>query len=147
MPIEQLLSRLHQIECELEQLSHEFAEVYKAYDGTEFEEQSLLASNHLDNLVLAATHEAASRIGFTRLTLTNLTQFILFRKRFKQFSDDELSLLVDEPMLNAQTMLKLKAKCMTILDKKTEIKSAWHTAFEQQSYAKIRSQFMQKSDE
>ena len=141
MDIADLLSRLHRIERELEQLSHECADLYQTYDGTDFAEQHALATNTLDNLVLAATHEMASSVGFMRADLATLTQFIAYRKRFHAFNNEDLALLIDAPMLNAQTTLRLKSTCATIVDKKDAIKAAWRETFQLQSYAHISSKF------
>jgi hypothetical protein len=137
--IKQLCNELLTIENQLEQLSRQYASVYETYDGELFLEQHQLAANQLDNLVLAATHEAASNLGFMRQNLYDLTQFITFRTQFSQFTDQEIEQILDNPSLSATEKMRLKAKCDAIIPQMNKIQSTWQALFKQQSYAKIKT--------
>ena len=137
--IKQLCNELLAIENQLVQLSRQFSDVYQTYDGELFLEQHQLATNQLDNLVLAATHEAASNLGFMRHNLYGLAQFITFRTQFCHFTDQEIEQILDNPSLSANEKMQLKTKCDAITPQINEVQSSWQALFKQQSYAKIKT--------
>jgi hypothetical protein len=82
--------KINQLAHELDALSHEFSNLPQQFDGNDFEGQHDLANNTLENMILAATHEAATVIRFTVHDIQLLTRFINFRKQFFNLSDQEL---------------------------------------------------------
>ncbi|MGB4811494.1 MAG: hypothetical protein WBP13_03300 [Methylophilaceae bacterium] len=137
--IDQLCHALLAVETQLELLSRQYSTLYASYTGQAFLEQQLLAADKLDNLILAATHEAASTIGFMRQNISLLAQFIQFRTQFSQWSDQELAQMIDNPALTMAKKVQLKAKCAPNNSPIAEIKSTWNALFNQQDYAKIKS--------
>jgi hypothetical protein len=135
--INELLKELSQLETALDKLSHEYASNYVEYSGDDFAEQNNLACNLLDNLILAATHETASQIGFYRESIKCLTQFIDFRKNYSQFTDAELSLLIDDELINATKKLELQKK-ITAETSFTQLSIDWNHLFQNHSYSKIK---------
>jgi hypothetical protein len=135
--VAQLVEYLLTVERQLEQLSRQYAELYKKYDGDDFSEQKLLASDKLDNLILAATHENASVIGFQRQAILDLCQYIAFRKTYLYFNDEELSLIIDSPDLTAPEKLILRKKCAdsTTLE---SIKTQWNQLFNNKNYRQVK---------
>ena len=137
--IEQLCNALLAVEKQLEHLSHEYSTLYASYTGQAFIEQQQLAEDKLDNLILAATHEAASNIGFMRQDINLLAQFIQFRTQFSQFTDQELSKIIDDSALTIGEKMQFKTKYTPNANSIAEIKSTWNALFNQQSYAKMKS--------
>ena len=137
--IHNLLEGLLQVEKELEVLSSEYAELYKEYAGEEFSGQNKLAEDKLDNLILAVTHETATEIGFYRQRIIELTNFISFRKTLKNFTDEDLEKLIDNPSLPSTEKLQLQKKTTkSIVVEIEQIKSSWNMLFNNSSYAKIK---------
>lgn len=139
MKVKELSEKLLAIEHDLEQLSRVYSDLYKDYLGEEFPEQNQLAEDKLDNLVLAATHEMASQIGFYRQDLISLTQYIGFRKQFSVFSGEELELIIDKANLSSIEKLKLQEKTnqnsgLVIED----IERNWVALFKNKMYRKIK---------
>jgi len=139
--IEAMLDQLLKIEKELEQLGSAFSDVYKEYSGFEFSEQVMLAEDKLDNLILAATHEVATEIGFYRQSIRDLAKYILFRKEYRDFTDEELKSIIDNQFLTTQEKLNLQAKSNNkIIDDLKQIKYKWNELFDNKSYHKIKSE-------
>ena len=135
---EQLLEDLLKISTELEHLSHVYADFYKNYMGQAFAEQSVLAGEKLDNLILRATHETASEIDFCRQSIVNLSQFIEFRKTHHVFDDVELSLIIDKTDLSALEKAGLQKKYNTSIDIMS-IKRQWNQLFINKNYKQVKT--------
>ena len=136
--VAQLVEDLLAVERQLEQLSRQYADLYKKYDGEDFAEQKLLATDTLDNLILAATHENASVIGFQRQTILDLCQLIAFRKTYHFFNDAELSLIIDSPDLTAPEKLILHKKCADFTTMES-IKIQWNQLFNNKTYRQVKT--------
>jgi hypothetical protein len=137
-PINQLTADLSKVETELEHLSHTYADFYKNYTGELFAEQTVLATDKLDNLILQATHEVASQIGFCRQTILDLCHFIDFRKSYHFLDESELSLIIDKADLTAPEKLILLKKC-TDSGNLQSIKMQWNQLFNNKSYAQVKT--------
>jgi hypothetical protein len=137
-PINQLTADLSKVETELEHLSHTYADFYKNYTGELFAEQTVLATDKLDNLILQATHEVASQIGFCRQTIIDLCHFIDFRKTYHFLTDAELNLIIDKADLSASEKLILLKKC-TDSGNLQSIKMQWNQLFNNKSYAQVKT--------
>ena len=135
------LAKLGRVETQLQELSHEYAELYQQFTGDDFAEQNTYA-NRLDDLVLLVTHESAATIGFTREALEKLAKLTKFRQECKRFSSSQLAQIIDNPELTAPEKLALKnqlgitdiAHLLTLL---AEVKEVWHLAFPTQTYAQV----------
>jgi hypothetical protein len=138
LQINQLAADLSKVETELEHLSHTYADFYKNYTGELFAEQSALATDKLDNLILQATHEVASQIGFCRQTIVDLCHLIDFRKSYHFLTDAELSLIIDKADLSASEKLILLKKC-TDSGNLQSIKMQWNQLFNNKSYAQVKT--------
>lgn len=131
------LSKLLKIEKELNQLSSEYDSLHENYMGSDFDDQNKLAVE-LENKVLALTHENASQIAFERQNLELLMNFIEFRKNHKNFSDHQLSEIIDNPLL--KTAAKQQ---MTKVENWSELKLIqieWNRLFKNRSYKKVKEQ-------
>lgn len=138
------LDRLNQLATELEQLGRSYADLYKQYDGIEFENQQYLAADRLDNLILNATHEMASNIGFSAADIKKLTDFIEFRKEYKEFADKDLEFIIDSENIPVKTKLELAQKLshgdVHLLRKEMQnIRQLWHQKFENSTYRQIQN--------
>ncbi len=139
--IEIFLEKLQRIENELECLSREYSDIYKEYSGLEFAEQSILAEDKLDNLILATTHEVATEIGFCRQNINYLVKYILFRKAFKSFTENELEAIIDNQELNSKEKLYLQKRINgNITEELSNIKKSWNKSFENKSFHKIKQE-------
>jgi hypothetical protein len=108
--IQELLKRLTAIEQELEAIGRSNADLFKSYTGTSFPEQQQLSENILDNLILAATHETATTIGFYRVSIDTCCSFIEFRRTFSELTDDELYRIIDDVDCDIHFRAALKKK-------------------------------------
>lgn len=139
--LDSFLAKLGQLEAQLHTLSHEYAELYQQFSGDEFAEQQAYA-NHLENLVLTATHESATTLGFTREAFSSLAKLMEFRQAHKQFSNWQLAQIIDNQELTAPNKLALKSQLAItdtarLLALLTEVKEAWHLKFPTQTYAQV----------
>jgi hypothetical protein len=145
--IDIFLDRLYKITDELEKLGKAFSDLYKQYDGTDFESQNYLATDKLDNSILAVTHEMATTIGFTSAYIKTLTDFIDFRKEFNELTDQELEDIIDNPEIPLILKLNL-AKRLTngntklFLDKIQTVKKLWNKVFDNKKYQQVRNKFL-----
>ena len=144
--IDIFLDRLYKLTYELEKLGKEFSDLYRQYEGTEFENQNYLAAEKLDNSILAVTHEMATNIGFTSAEIKSLTDFIDFRKVFKELTDQELEDIIDNPAIPLTLKLNLTKRLTNgdqklFLDKIQTIKKLWNITFENKKYQQVRNKF------
>lgn len=139
--LDSFLAKLGQLEAQLHALSHEYAELYQQFSGDEFAEQQAYA-NYLENLVLTATHESATTLGFTKEALSSLAKLSEFRQAHKQFSNWQLAQIIDNQELTAPNKLALKSQLAItdtarLLALLTEVRKAWHLKFPTQTYAQV----------
>jgi hypothetical protein len=100
-----------------------------------------LAEDKFDNLILSATHEVATEIGVYRQNIRNLAKYILFRKEYKNFTDEDLNAIIDNQFLTTQEKLNLQAKSNNkIIDDLKQIIYKWNELFDNKSYHKIKSE-------
>lgn len=139
--IQALLNRLIAIEKELEEIGSVHADLFASYTGTDFPEQKELAENFLDNLILAATHETASALGFYRKDIETLSKFIIFRCQFKELTDDELCCIIDDINcdLHFRAMLKKRLSIESITEYISNLRNDWNKHFDNNAYSVIRS--------
>jgi hypothetical protein len=135
--LDQLFNDLLKVETELERLSRVYADFYKSYMGEAFAEQAVLASDKLDNLILATTHESASVIGFQRQAILDLCHLIEFRKSYHFFNDADLVSIIDKPNLSAPEKLILRKKCANSVDLES-IKTQWNQLFKNKNYSQVK---------
>jgi hypothetical protein len=144
--IDKFLDRLNRLANELEKMSGDFTELYSQYDGSDFEGQNHLAVDRLDNSILAVIHETASTIGFAAADIKTLTDFIDFRKTYKEFTDSELENIIDNSNIDLELKLNL-AKRLTngdaklLLDKIQIVKQFWNRTFDNCEYRQVRNKY------
>ncbi|GAB3639047.1 hypothetical protein GCM10027422_46380 [Hymenobacter arcticus] len=137
--LDSFLAKLGQLEAQLLALSHEYAELYQQFAGDAFAEQNACAS-YLENLVLTATHESATDLGFAREAIIVVAKFIEFRRDYKHLSDWQLAQIIDNLELAAPAKLELKNQ-LAIMDTAhllallAEVKKAWQLKFPTKTYA------------
>ncbi len=68
--------------------------IYKEYEGNDFEEQNVYASE-IENSILTLTHEIGTHLEFEKNRLLKLLTFIDFRKKYKNYSDKDLEKIID----------------------------------------------------
>lgn len=137
------VTKLLQLEQSLQALSREFAELPKQFEGTDFSAQNGYAT-HLENLILAVTHESASTIGLTRNELIITANFIEFRKKHNQFSNSQLLQIIDNNSLSVEQKLALKKQLATadttqLLATLAAVKKDWNATFTTKTYQQITS--------
>ena len=142
--IDIFLDRLLRLASELDHLGSQFSDTYAGYDGNDFQGQSVLACDKLDNLILAATHETASEIGFLAHSIKTLVHFIEFRHTYKDFSADDLKEIIDDPSVSLTLKQELTHKYAHGDIKATlriihEIQHAWNSRFNNKSFQSICS--------
>jgi hypothetical protein len=140
MTINDLLNRLLKVEAELEDIGAEFDDLTAACDGELFPEQGGLAAD-LENLLIAATHETATGIGFQRQDIADLYAFIEFRKRHRQFSDQQLEQIIDSEIPSAelkQQLLKRIGEPKELLRSIKSVRQDWNNSFKNRKYCVIR---------
>jgi len=139
--IVEFLQRLNKIEHELEAIGRSNVDMLNSYTGTSFPEQKQLAENILDNLILAATHETATTIGFYRASIKTCCSFIEFRCTFGELTDDELYHIIDnvDCDIHFRVALKKKLSCDNVPEYLNNIRNAWNKQFNNVSYYAIKS--------
>jgi len=144
--VEKFLERLYKLANELENLGREFSDIYRLYDGSDFENQSYLASDKLYNSILAVTHEMASTIGFMGADIKTLTDFINFRKIFNGLSDKDIETIIDNPAINLNKKHNLAKKLTNgniklLFVKIQTIQQLWNKMFDNKKYQQVRKTF------
>lgn len=131
--INRFIKRIIKIEKELNILSSEFDLLYKEYEGNDFAEQNKLASM-VENQITSLTHEVESELGFGRNDLELLIKYISFRRKYNDFTDNELSLLID----NDNLTIKEKKDIGVNGNELETIKSEWNKVFKNIGYNKLK---------
>ena len=144
--IDIFLDRLYKLSDELEMLGREFPDLYKEYDGNDFDTQNYLAADKLDNSILGATHEAATMIGFAGADIKELTDFIVFRKTFSDLTDQDFENIIDNPTISATSKLDLARRLTNgnsalLLQKHEAIQELWNKTFGIKKYQQVRNKF------
>jgi len=136
------LEQLYQIEKSLNGLDLLAYSVSREYDGNKFPEQKKLAADTLENLMLAATHETASQIGFLRRDIETLAQLIDFRERYAQFSDQELAQILDGYLsIHAKNAFAKRFESIEkMIAELDSLKQDWNQTFANKSYGQIKKQ-------
>jgi hypothetical protein len=139
--IQELLKRLTAIEQELEAIGRSNADMFKSCTGTSFPEQQQLAENILDNLILAATHETATTIGFYRESIKTCCSFIEFRRTYSELTDDELCRIIDNVNcdIHFRAALKKKLSGDNLSEYLSNLRNEWNKQFSNGTYSAIRS--------
>jgi len=134
--------RMLHVERELEGLEKLSQDIVAAYDGNAFPGQGKLVTDTLENLMTAATHEIASQIGFYRNDIEHIARLIAFREKYREFTDDELTEILDgspSPAFKKNLLghLTTVAHRLTLLD---ELKKDWNQSFRNKSYGQVKKQ-------
>lgn len=140
--IDIFLNKLYKLTDELEKLGREFSDLYRKYDGTDFENQNYLAADKLDNSILAVTHEMATTIGFMGIDIKMLTNYIDFRKEYKELTDEELEVIIDSYTIDLKFKLVLDTRLTNgdtklLLDKIHAVRHSWNKTFDNKKYQYI----------
>ena len=140
------IMKLYRIADDLEDLNREFEKLPQQFDGNDFEGQRDLAKNMLENMILAATHEAATVIRFTGNDLQLLARYINFRKQYANLNDKELESIIDDSSLSMVLKLDLKKRlfhddALLMLENIQTIRDSWNRTFDNARCQKIRNKF------
>ena len=137
--VEKFIVKMRSIKEKLNSLENEFIELSENYIGNEFDDQKAYASQ-IENIILMLTHELSSQIEFGLRDLEILTKYIDFRKKYKEYSNKELSNIIDDNNLNIIKKMKLtNGKVERNISK---IKSEWNSAFDNISYDKLTQKYL-----
>ncbi|MCG8814005.1 hypothetical protein G1K66_12140 [Tenacibaculum finnmarkense] len=141
--IDKFIEEINLILNQLNSLENEFIESYEDFIGYEFDGQDKCVSE-IENLTLMLTHELSTQIGFGIQDLKTLIKYIDFRKKYKDYSDEELSNLIDNiNILNIKQKREIKAEKK---EKDTgKIISEWNATFENNSYEKLKEKLRLKT--
>lgn len=132
--------QIFEIEQELESLADMSYDIGEAYNDSAFSEQEKLSAD-MENLAIAMTHEVASHIGFMRVKLNMLSDYIRFRETYCQFSDAELGEIIDEDisMSFKMDLYTRLGGSQAVNEAVNGLKSSWNKSFDNLSYAKVKS--------
>jgi len=136
------LEKIIRIEKELDELDSFAYDISPLYNGDTFPEQTKLFADKLENLLIAVTHETASEIGFLRNNIENLVKFIEFREKYQEFSDNELTEIL-ETNLSPEQKRNLSKRFETVKNmimRIDELKQNWNETFKNKDYSKIKKQ-------
>lgn len=130
-----LLGKIYELEKELNSLHTSSIEISELYNGASFLEQKKLAVS-LENLFIAATHESASLIGFLRNDCVELINYIEFREKYNDFTDNELQAIIDNSIsLEKKKDLLIKFETTKqALEIMNNLKSEWNKTFNNIGY-------------
>lgn len=142
----EFIIKLYRLADALENLNREFENLPQQFDGNDFDGQCDLANNILENMILAATHEAATVIRFTGNDIQLLARYITFRKEYSNVTDKELESIIDDSSLSMVLKLDLKKRLFhddasLMLENIQTIRDSWNRTFENAPYQKIRNKF------
>ena len=145
--IDIFLDRINKVANDLDNLSREFTDLYKQYNGSEFENQHYLAADKLDNSILAVTHEMATTLSFASADIKILTNFIDFRKLYKKLNDQELENIIDNPTISLQLKLSISKKIANADAKNSQdqiqgIQHLWNKTFDNKKYMDVRNKLL-----
>ena len=134
------LEKIFRIERELDELDSFAYEISPLYNGDTFPEQTKLSADKLENLMIAVTHETASGIGFLRNDIENLAKFIEFREKYQEFSDNELTEIIEQnfSMEQKRNLSKRFDTVENMIARIDELKKNWNETFENKDYSKIK---------
>ena len=138
--LSEFLEKIYRIERELDKLDYFAYEISQLYNRDIFPEQEKLSSDKFENLMIAVTHETASQIGFYRNDIENCAKFIEFREEYSEFSDNELSEILDKD-LSMELKLRFSKRFDTANDMTVRIdklKQDWNKTFKSERYSKIK---------
>ncbi len=127
---EKFIIEIKAIKEQLNMLQNKYAELYTDYEGDAFDDQTKYAAE-FENLTLLVTHELSSQISFGVSNLQTLSKLIIFRKKHKEFSHEELISIIDKNINAKEKLELLKAKNID------EIKTEWNRIFKNISYEKL----------
>lgn len=132
--------QIFEIEQELENLADMSYDIGEAYNDSAFSEQEKLTAE-MENLAIAMTHEVASQIGFMRVKLNVLSDYIRFRETYCQFSDAELGEIIDEDisMSFKMDLYTRLGGSQAVSEAVHGLKSSWNKSFDNLSYVKVKS--------
>jgi len=138
--LSEFLENIYRIEKELNELDRFSEEISLLYNGNSFPEQEKLSSDLYDNFMICVTHETTSQIGFYRNDIENFAKFIEYRERYCEFSDNELSEILDEriSMELKQHISKRFDNLKDMILRIDNLKQDWNTTFKNMKYAKIK---------
>jgi len=144
--MDEFIIKLYRLADALENLNREFQNLPQQFDGNDFEGQCDLANNILENMILAATHEAATVIRFTGNDIQLLARYITFRKQYCNLTDKELESIIDDSSLSLVLKLDLKKRLFhddasLMLENLQNIRDSWNRTFDNAPYQKIRNKF------
>jgi hypothetical protein len=144
--MDEFIIKLYRLADALEDLNREFENLPQQFDGNDFEGQCDLANNILENMILAATHEAATVIRFTGNDIQLLARYINFRKQYSNLTDKELESIMDDSSLSMVLKLDLKKRLFhddasLMLENIQIIRNSWNRTFDNAPYQKIINKF------
>ena len=138
--LNEFLEKIYRIERELDELDHFAYEISQLYNRDIFPEQGKLSADKFENLMIAATHETASQIGFLRNDIENLAKFIEFSEKYGEFSDNELNEILDEklPMELKRDLSKRFDNVKNMIVRIDKLRQEWNETFNNIEYSKIK---------
>lgn len=138
--LNEFLEKIFRIERDLDELDSFAYEISSLYNSDTFPEQTKLSADKLENLMIAVTHETASEIGFLRNEIENLAKFIEFREKYQEFSDNELTEILEQnlSMEQKRNFSKRFDTKENMIMRIEELNQDWNENFENKNYSKIK---------
>ncbi len=128
--LKDLLEQIHQFEIRLNGLEHYAYDIAEQHKGSSFPEQEMLSID-LENRLIQLTHEMGSEIGFLKEDIATLSNFIAFRRKYSEFTDEELEELLDKtPSMELKKRLSVKCGGVeSMLKRVEELTAEWNKTF------------------
>lgn len=130
-----LIKNLEIIERELNSIDAAASGLHRSFRDLPFEDGGELEPL-IDDLVLYASHEKASEIGFARNQLELLSRLVLFRSKYPQIRNNDLVLLTDPERMNLAERKRLKERCG--IKSISEFAEEWNKTFNNMNYNMVR---------
>lgn len=134
--VKSLLEAIDSVKLKIEEIEFEYASLYEDFRGNQFDLQEKCAAE-IENITLLLTHEILSQLAFGVSGLKTLIQYIDFRKKYNDFDNNQLSLIIDKEDLTSLEKLSIvKTNYMLVKN----IQKDWNTLFSNMSYKKVTQQ-------
>jgi hypothetical protein len=130
-----ILQQLQSIQIALLNLADSYEEeVDEISQWVDFDGKDILIWSHLENLLIAATHETSSTLAFYIQDITTLVSFIAFRKQFSNLSSALLQIAIDQTDMRRDDLMEIEKSYPLEI-----IRERWRKQYWEKSYEKVSS--------
>lgn len=140
--MKEFLEKIDMVINILNEMEKNIDDLCSVYCNNKVEGESEIVA-HLENTMIAMSHETATGLSFLKQNLLDTIRFIGFKNKYSQLSDSDLLRIVDSPTLTLHDKMELKAKFdsnIHYLESVKSIRNDWNDLFPLKSYEKIRKE-------